>query len=170
MGIWHKVDKVLAKTVGRYGDLMRLLVHVLPAARPDAVNPFAPLRKPLPECVVALLTTCGVHLPTQAPFDMDERRGDPSYRAFEWQDIRKGYVVSHSHFNEENIMQDINVAIPGDRIAELVAQGIVAALHPTIYSFMGYIPIVAPLVRTYAPEVARRLKEEGADIALLTPC
>ncbi|MCX5852230.1 MAG: glycine/sarcosine/betaine reductase selenoprotein B family protein [Deltaproteobacteria bacterium] len=170
MGIWHKLDKLLARTAGRYGDLMRLLVKVIPSAKPDGSDPFTVLSKPISECKIALLTTCGVHLPTQMPFDMDARSGDPSYRAFTWQDIRKAYVISHSHINADSIMKDINVAVPGDRIEELITQGVVAALHPTVYSFMGYIVNTKPLVRTYAPEVAKKLKQDGVDIAVITPC
>jgi D-proline reductase (dithiol) PrdB len=47
--------------------------------------PFTPLRKPLPDCTVALVSTAGVARNDDRPFDQEgERRnpwwGDPSYR------------------------------------------------------------------------------------------
>ena len=42
--------------------------------------PWAPVKKPMRETVIALVTTAGVHLKTQPPFDMDDPDGDPSYR------------------------------------------------------------------------------------------
>jgi D-proline reductase (dithiol) PrdB len=43
--------------------------------------PFTPTRQPLRACRLALITTGGVHLREQPPFDMADPRGDPSYRA-----------------------------------------------------------------------------------------
>lgn len=44
-------------------------------------TPFTPLRKPLRECRFALITTGGVHLRDQPPYDMADPRGDPTYRS-----------------------------------------------------------------------------------------
>ncbi|TAL31522.1 MAG: hypothetical protein EPN93_17155 [Spirochaetes bacterium] len=172
MGFWKYFDRVNARTVVRLGGLTRAFIRILPFPRPEPGGgiPFARLSKPLAECTVALVTSCGVHLPSQEPFDMDTRGGDPTYREFLWDEITAGYSVSHSHVDTRDIMKDINVAIPGDRLQELAARGVIGAFHPVAYSFMGYIPKSRLLVRRYAPEVAARLARAGVDIAILTPC
>ncbi len=42
--------------------------------------PWTPLKQPLSQCKVALLTTGGVHLKTDPPFNMEDKEGDPTYR------------------------------------------------------------------------------------------
>src|ERR1700730_18995954 len=41
---------------------------------------ITPLQKPLSACTVALVTTAGLSLPDQEPFDMTIRNGDSSFR------------------------------------------------------------------------------------------
>jgi hypothetical protein len=54
-------------------------VIALPQLRKLAVGeiPWAPLRKPLSECTVALVSTGGVHLRSDRPFNLN---GDPTFR------------------------------------------------------------------------------------------
>ncbi len=172
MEFWKYIDRFNARTVVKLGGLTRAFMRLLPLRPADDGGeiPFARLAKPLAECTVALVTSCGVHLQSQERFNMEARGGDPTYREFLWDEITAGYVVSHSHFDSRDIMKDLNVAIPGDRIEELAARGVVGALHPVVYSFMGYIPRSRPLVRRYAPEVADGLARAKVDIAILTPC
>jgi D-proline reductase (dithiol) PrdB len=47
--------------------------------------PWTPLTKPLSECTVALLSSAGIALKTDTPFDQERERrnpwwGDPTYR------------------------------------------------------------------------------------------
>jgi hypothetical protein len=46
---------------------------------------------------------------------------------------------------------------------------VLGSLAPNAYSFMGALREVAKLEAESAPEVARRLREDGAEVALLTP-
>jgi hypothetical protein len=54
------------------------------APRPDdpVTTTMTPLRKPLAECTVALITTAGLSLPDQPPFDTTIKMGDRSFREF----------------------------------------------------------------------------------------
>src|SRR5215510_1402062 len=58
---------------------------------------------------------------------------------------------------------------PGDQLRELVARGELGGLGPSHYSFMGAQREVARIESQTGPEVARRLVEEGVDLALITP-
>ena len=43
-------------------------------------TPWTPLSKDPKECRIALVTTAGVHLRSQTPFDMEDKEGDPTFR------------------------------------------------------------------------------------------
>jgi D-proline reductase (dithiol) PrdB len=80
-------------------------------------------------------------------------------------------VQSHTSigFDRAAIMRDVNVSFPIDRVRELVAAGELGGLAPSGYSFMGALRDVGHLLGVTGPEVARRLRDEGVDIALVTP-
>src|SRR6266566_6591658 len=76
-------------TVARLEDIElreRLLLKGYPFKRfarriNDPVSSaMTPLKKPLQDCMVALVTTAGLSLPDQPPFDMTIRMGDTSFR------------------------------------------------------------------------------------------
>ncbi|MGZ5432922.1 MAG: hypothetical protein ACXWH7_08325, partial [Thermoanaerobaculia bacterium] len=57
----------------------RLFMKAYPWRRVDPV-PWAPLRHPLAEAKIAIVSTAGLVPPDQEPFDDDVRGGDWSYR------------------------------------------------------------------------------------------
>jgi D-proline reductase (dithiol) PrdB len=66
-------------------------------------------------------------------------------------------------------MADVNVVFPIDRLREMVAEGRIGSLGPTLYSFMGAQRDVTAIKTTTAHEVADRLLEDGVEVVLLTP-
>jgi D-proline reductase (dithiol) PrdB len=56
-------------------------------------------------------------------------------------------------------------------LRELFAGSGVGGIAPFVYGFMGHIdgPHLQTLMTRTAPEVARRLKRDGADAVVLTP-
>ncbi|MBI2080572.1 MAG: hypothetical protein HYT86_02425 [candidate division NC10 bacterium] len=133
--------------------------------------PWAPLRKPLAECRLALVTTAGVHLTNQPPFNMVEPEGDPTYRAFPVDTTRELLTITHDYYDHTAAERDLNVVLPLERVRELVGEGIVGGLTATCYSLMGHIDgrHVATLASRTAPEVAGRLMADGADVVLVAP-
>jgi D-proline reductase (dithiol) PrdB len=141
-------------------------ILALPVQANDGA-PFVALRKPLGACRLALVTTAGLH-----------RRGDPlfgpgeqTFRAIPSDTPAADLIQSHTSigFDRTAILRDLNVTFPIDRVRELVAQGALGGLAPTAYSFMGALRAVATLQTESGPHVARRLRDDGADVALLTP-
>jgi D-proline reductase (dithiol) PrdB len=132
--------------------------------------PFARLRKPLHACRLALVTTGGVHLRTQPPFDMADSRGDPSFRAIPADTPAGQLTISHDYYDHRDAERDLNILFPLALARELAARGALGSLG-TGYSFMGHIepPHVETLLRRSAPEVARLLRQEQVDAVLLTP-
>jgi len=133
--------------------------------------PWAPLRRPLAQSRVALVTTAGVHVAADTPFDMRDRDGDPSFRVIPSETPAQALTITHDYYDHSAADRDINVVLPIDRLREAHAAGRVGGLGPRIYSFMGHVdgPHIRTLLEVTAPQVARRLVEDGADAAVMTP-
>jgi D-proline reductase (dithiol) PrdB len=133
--------------------------------------PWMPLRMPVREAVIALVTTAGVHLKADPPFDMADPDGDPTFRVVPSDAPRKDVTITHKYYDHSAADRDLNVVLPVDRLRELAAAGRVGGVSPRMYSLMGHVdgPHVRTLMETTAPEVARRLDADGADAVILTP-
>ena len=148
-------------TAGRTGALVDLAGDI----------PFATVNKPLAAGRIALLTTGGVHLIDQPPFDMDNPDGDASYRTIPGDVADERLTITHKYYNHRDADADVNVVLPLDRVRELVAQGVIGSLAPRNFGFMGHIEgEQAPILNQQtAPEVAAKLRADGVDFAFLTP-
>jgi D-proline reductase (dithiol) PrdB len=139
--------------------------------------PWAPLVKPLHEMKVGLITSGGIYLRNDKPFDLDRERavptwGDPTYRIIP-SNIQAGDIkVSHLHLNTDDIEQDFNILLPIHRMQELIAEGCVGASASEHFSFMGYQgfpPDTSPWENTYGPQVAQAFLNDGVHCVVLTP-
>lgn len=133
--------------------------------------PFARLARPLRESAVALVTTGGVHLRSDPPFDMDDPDGDPSYRVIPVDAPRERLTITHKYYDHAAADRDLNVVLPLDRLRESHAAGRIGGLAPRVYSFMGHIDgrHLRTLIERTAPDVAARLAADGAEAVVLTP-
>ena len=134
-------------------------------------TPWTPLAGPVSECKVALVTTGGVHLKSQEPFDMENPDGDPTFREIPGGAARGEMTITHDYYDHRGADVDLNVVFPHERLAEMAAEGAVGGISPVHLSFMGHIDaeLVERLVAETAPAAARRLREAGAEVALLAP-
>lgn len=133
--------------------------------------PWAPLAKPLAESRLALLSSAGLVLPPQEPFDESIRGGDSSFREIPADCDPSRLLDTHrsNSFDHAGMDQDRNLAFPLERARELVARGRVGSLSRFHISLMGSITAPGRLVRDTAPAVAARLLSEEVDVALLVP-
>ena len=131
-------------------------------------TPVTPLTKPLSDCKVALLTTGGLHLTIDKPFDTKYLEGDCSYRVLPRSVIPEDIAITHESYDHSFIKEDINCVFPIDRMKEYVREGRIKSLSEEHYSFMGHIYVTGPLIEN-SKKVGKRLKELGVDIAFLTP-
>ncbi|MBI4492141.1 MAG: hypothetical protein HY690_05050 [Chloroflexi bacterium] len=158
----------------RQDEFKQWLELVASVHRPFRFTPnqelaWTPLRAPLAECQVALVTTAGLHRADQPPFEVEDEAGDWSVREIPDDTPASALRFSHTHYDTRGVDQDPNVAFPLDRLHDLVAEGFVGRASPVHFGFMGYVPNPAPLRDQSAPEVARRLKALGTDVVVLTP-
>jgi D-proline reductase (dithiol) PrdB len=151
-------------------EINRKAMLSFPCLESDS-TPWSPLRKPLSQAKISIVTSAGLHLRDDRPFIGDPKGGDTSYRiipsAAQPADILQSHVSIG--FDHTAIMRDINVTLPIDRVKELVDKGIVGSLAENYYSFMGALRNPKPLIETTGPEVASRLKDEGVDLVFITP-
>lgn len=149
---------------------VRAFLKTYPWRRIDPV-PWAPLRKPLAEANVALITTAGLSAPGQEPFDDHARGGDYSFRTIDRDADVQSLIDSHrsKSFDHTAMRADVNLAFPLDRMRELERDRVIGRFNQRAFSFMGSITAPGRLVRETAPEVAGMLAADGADAALLVP-
>jgi D-proline reductase (dithiol) PrdB len=155
------------------------LARVLGGNIPDTPShepiPWTPLSKPVSSCRVALLSTAGISMKGDEPFDMEmERkvptRGDPSFRPLRAGATSADIDSNHLHIDTSYIESDLNVALPVDRLRELVAEGVVGSIADTHYSIMGFQGSdSSKLVEESAPAIAAAMKNEEVDLAILAP-
>ena len=128
--------------------------------------PFVRPKKPLSECRLALVTTGGVHLPTDTRFDIDDPLGDCSYREIPTDATQLTWTHAYHRPDEGT---DLDAVLPLRTLRELTGEGVIGELNRRHFSFMGAIHDAGLLVGETAPEVAGKLADDGVDAVLLTP-
>jgi D-proline reductase (dithiol) PrdB len=170
MEIQRLKRKALAKLITRFPSLAKSFIHSCSPEEPGEI-PWSPPAKKLGESRVAMVTTAGVHHTWQTPFDMKDPMGDPTFRELKTDDPERALMITHDYYDHADADGDINVVFPIDRLEEFRNEGLIGEISDTHYSFMGHIdgPHLPTLVSETGPEVARRLREQGVDVVLLTP-
>ncbi len=133
--------------------------------------PWTPLRKPLRDCKMALITTGGVHLRTDKPFDMTDPDGDPSYREIPSTVQPDELTITHDYYNHDDADKDINLVFPIEILREAQDAGWIAESAQTFYGLMGHVDKahVKTLMERTAKAIARQLKQEEVDAVFLVP-
>lgn len=137
--------------------------------------PWAPLRHPVERTAFALITSAGIRLASEPPFDMERETreptwGDRSHRRIPKDPARRPTIaVNHLHINPEYILQDINVMLPVDRMIEFEREGVIGRLAETHYSFYGFQWESTEFLETAIAPMAEQMAREQVEAALLTP-
>ena len=132
-------------------------------------EPLAPQSALGEKPTLALLSSCGLHLRSDTPFETGVK-GDPTFRQFSADVNPDELMITHGHYDEDAVSADWQLAFPVDLVHEWVAQGRVSALHPTLHSFRGFFLDSREFVDRQLPAVIDELLQGGVDAALLTPC
>jgi D-proline reductase (dithiol) PrdB len=130
---------------------------------------FTRLSKPLSECRLALASTAGVRLKSQPPFDLEDERGDWSWRRIPGDVDVRDVIVEHIHYDTTDANEDPNVVFPIDALRSLARDGTVGDVSTLHAGLTGWIPDGTPLKEQTAPEVAHALKDADVDAVVLTP-
>ena len=146
----------------------------IPAQPFNGDIPWTPLKKPISETTFTLMTSAGISMKTEPPFNVAREKrepawGDPSSRKIPASAGEKDIDVNHLHINTDYIKQDINVMLPVNRFQEFEKEGIIGRLAPTCYSYYGFQMDPAELLEKTMPEVADQMQAENVEAVLLTP-
>ena len=160
----------------RMGDLnefsvpVKLFLKAYPWRKLEPV-PWTPLKKPLDQCRLALVSTAAFVLPGQNLFDESVRGGDCSFREIpDDTDLRRLKEFHRSEsFDHTGIQQDPNLALPIERVRELAQRGGIGSVNRRHLSFMGSITAPGRLIQQTAPAAAEMLVADAVDVALLVP-
>lgn len=136
--------------------------------------PWTSLKKRLSESTVSLVSTAGVALKDDLPFDQERERsnpwwGDPTFRVIPLGCTEKDVRLYHMHIDKRYGESDLNVVLPMQRLEELALQGVVGKAASQHYSIMGYQLDSEILEQQTAPKILDEMKEQGVDGAVLIP-
>ncbi len=149
---------------------LKLFMRAYPWRRLGDVAP-AHRSAPLAACRVALVSSAGLVVPGQEPYDPDVRGGDWSWRTIAG-DVEVASLIDHHRsdaFDHSGIAADRNMGMPLDRLRELAADGVIGEVAPRHVSVMGSITAPGRFIRKTVPEIVEALGADGVDIALMVP-
>ncbi len=164
-------NKLLAKLLTRFPSLADRAAQKVETYEVTDNDPWTPVIKELSDSRLALITTAGVHLKSQEPFDMVNTDGDATFRVILNDLPVSDYAITHDYYDHSDADKDVNIVFPIDRLRELVEGSFIGSLAARHYGFMGHIDgaLVDELVTKTAPAVARMLAQDMVDCVLLTP-
>lgn len=164
-------NQLLARAATRFPTLAKKFTDSYTPRTSNGDIPWTIPAVPVRQARLALITTAGIHHAHQAPFDMADANGDPSYRELNAATLFNDFVITHDYYNHSDADKDPNIILPLDRLRELVDDKVLGSIAATHYSFMGHIdgPHIDTLINKSAVEIANKLNAEQVDIALLTP-
>jgi D-proline reductase (dithiol) PrdB len=135
--------------------------------------PFTPLKKPLSECRVTLVTTASFLLLDEEGHPMEAHRilGTNELEVFtapsDWPADR---IVSTSddHDRYQTDMKDVNAFFPITRMQEFLKEGLFGSLSKNFYRTLPNYSH-RKTMEVDGPEILRQCLEDNVDVALLTP-
>jgi len=147
-------------------DDAELRAHLATIPAPELPDTAWAASPPLARAIVAIVTTAGVHRMGEPGFVL----GDATFRTFasSARDLALGH--RSPSFDRIGFAADVNVVAPVDRLAELVADGVIGGVAPRHISFLGSQPDDVAVVRhETGPAAAAQLRADGVDVVVLTP-
>ncbi len=127
--------------------------------------PWTPLKKPIAQCKVALMSSGGLLYRDQPRF----HREDATYREIPKSATQEDIAVWHFGYRTADAEKDHNCVFPLARMRELEADGTIGEMSDPAYSFMGGIYSARKVRDELAPRIADELKREQIDAFYLGP-
>lgn len=144
-------------------------------ADPIADIPWTPVTKPLTESRISVVSTAGLSMQGDEPFDMETERKRPTWGDPTWRRLRSDVTSSnvqahHLHIETSHLLADLDVCFPVPLLNELAAEGIIGDVAPSHYSIMGFQgPDIRRLRDTSCQPIADAMVEEQVDLAVFVP-
>jgi D-proline reductase (dithiol) PrdB len=126
--------------------------------------PFSPFRGKVEEATVALVSTAGVRLASDPPFDLD---GDTSYRVIPGTAKGSELKYDDEHYDHACVDRDINCVFPIDRLRELAEEKRIGGLAEKHFS-MGFTMAIRRMWEETVPRIVAELDVVHPDLVVLT--
>lgn len=117
-----------------------------------------------------LISSAGSYLrDEQAPFDAANPLGDYTIRLYPSWTPLDAPAFAHDHYDHTAVEQDPQVLVPLRHLEDLVSEGVIGELAPSVISFMGYQPDATRTVDETVPAIVQAAQDQAAQAALLVP-
>lgn len=126
--------------------------------------PWTPFRGSLEEATVGIVSTAGVRLKDDRPFDTDD---DITYRVIEGDVSGADLAYDDTHYDHGCADEDINCIFPIDRLRELAEEGKIKGLAKRHFS-LGFTMKLKPLREETLPGLLKEIERAKPKIVLLT--
>lgn len=128
--------------------------------------PYTKPVKALADSKVVVIASGGVYAVGDVGFT---HKDDLSFREIPMSTPTDQLRVTHFAYDETSARADVNAVFPIDAVRSLAAEGAIGSTASVALTFMGGIYSQRRLGETLIPAVVERVKELGADVALLVP-
>ena len=133
----------------------------------ESAPAWAPLRKPLAESRVGLLSTSGAYALGQVAYHYKD---DTSIRAIP--SDTPDEKLRFSHLTENYLVdarRDPQCMVPTSALRRLMAEGVIGGLAAKVFSCMGAVYSQRRVREEVAPAMLEAFRDQRVDLALLVP-
>jgi len=136
--------------------------------------PFAQLSKPISDSRISLVSTAGLSMKGDEPFDMEtEKRrpswGDPSWRRLS-SDVETSTIqANHLHIDTKHLLTDLDVCFPVPLLHQLATEAVIGEVADSHYSIMGFQGTDLRRIEPSCVAIADAMGVDGVDLAILIP-
>ena len=152
----------------KYAEFMTQLMapKPYPAQAVFAAPRITPLRRPVAESTLGILTSCGAQLKDDRPL---AETNDLTYRLLHRDTPLDALKVSHMTPSRKWALEDLNVAYPRDRLTELETAGVFKQLAANAIAMVGSITLYTELLNDVVPRIKDEFDRQGVDLVLIVP-
>lgn len=132
-------------------------------------SPWTPFMKPLVQSCIALISSGGVSIEGQEPFDA-WAVNDMSFRQIPKDTLFEKLRLDHNYFDHRDALKDLNCVFPVQRFREMEESGYIGQFSSVAITLgMGRLYKRTALQTETVPKILEVLKEQGADAVVLVP-
>lgn len=120
---------------------------------------------------LALISSAGAYLrDSQKPFITDHAAlGDYTIRLFPSSTPFEALAFAHGFYDHTAVNEDPQVLLPLHHLEDLVREGVIGELAPSVISFCGFQPNVERTLDELIPAIVEAARAEAIDTAFLVP-
>jgi D-proline reductase (dithiol) PrdB len=168
----RRFNRLMAAVYTRIPGINEMYVKLSGKKWQDRVEqPQLALPSQLSSVRVGLLTSAGVHLTSQRPFDMHNPEGDATVRVIPGDVSMDDITITHDYYDHAAADIDVNCVFPIERLRELAQKSMIRDVAPRHVGFMGHIfgRQQDELVNHTAGQVADMFLSDGVGAVLASP-